>query len=34
MTLTEDIVNEGLNRLPDNMYSILVEFSKTYNLDL
>ena len=32
--IPEDIVSEGLYRLPDDMYGILVEFSKTYHLDL
>ena len=30
----EDIANEGLERLPDDMYEILQEFSETFNLDI
>ena len=32
--IPKDIVNEGLERLPDDMYDVLQNFSETYNLDL
>ena len=32
--IPEDIANEGLERLPDDMYEILQEFSETFNLDI
>jgi ADP-ribosylglycohydrolase len=32
--IPKDIANEGLERLPDDMYDVLQNFSETYNLDL
>ena len=32
--IPKDIANEGLERLPDDMYDILQNFSETYDLDL
>lgn len=32
--IPRDIADEGLERLPNDIYSILEEFSKTYNLEL
>ena len=32
--IPKDIANEGLERLPDDMYNILERFSEMYNLDL
>lgn len=32
--IPEDIANEGLERLPDDMYEILQRFSETFDLDI
>lgn len=32
--IPKNIVNEGLERLPDDMYDILERFSKMFGLDL
>lgn len=32
--IPEDIANEGLERLPDDMYEILQGFSETFDLDI